>query len=159
MPPLNRELHPQWKRILPGDPQHSLPSQSWADDDFVDLSRYNLGSVAPTADTHERRWQCRRGSIHTLVVLFVFRLARTPRRPGYARVLADLWECCRQLGLQLPQDRPVAAWVMCVARAKVGASVFRRIHAVEGAAGLLRGRIQAQPAPGTGGGRLLSSFT
>ncbi|MDE0105370.1 MAG: hypothetical protein OXN89_23585 [Bryobacterales bacterium] len=64
-----------------------------------------------------------------LLALFVFRLVRTPRRQGYARVLADLWECCRRLGLQRPKHRPVVAWPMCVARAKVGASVFRRIHA------------------------------
>ena len=43
-------------------------------------------------------------------------------------MLGDLWECCRRLGLKLPQPRPVAASSMCIARAKVGAAVIRRIH-------------------------------
>ncbi len=123
-------LHPQWKRILAQGPQPQPPPRPWAEDDFVDMWRDILGSVARAANAHDQRWQRRRRSIHTLlVVLFVFRLVRTPRRQGYARVLADLWECCRRLGLQLPKPRPVAASSMCVARAKVGAQVFRRIHA------------------------------
>ncbi len=122
-------LHAQWKRMLLAAPPRP-PPQPRADEDFVDMWRDILGSVARAADRHDQRWQRRRRSIHTLlVVLFVFRLVRTPRRQGYARVLADLWECCRRLGLELAQPRPVAASSMSVARAKVGASVFRRIHA------------------------------
>ena len=122
-------LHPQWKRILLAGPSRP-PPRPLADDDFVDMCLDILGSVARTANRHDQRWQRRRRSIHTLlVVLFVFRLVRTPRRQGYARALADLWERCRRLGLQLPQPRPVAASSMSVARAKVGASVFRSIHA------------------------------
>ena len=100
-----------------------------ADEEFLAMWRDILGSVAETAAAHDWRWQRRRRSIGTmLVVLFVFRLAHAPRRRGYARVLADMWECCRRLGLELPQPRPVAASSMSVARGKVGADVFRRIH-------------------------------
>ena len=123
-------LHPHWKRILLQGPRPPPPAPPEADEDFLDMWREILGSVARTAAAHDRRWQRRRRSIGTLlVVLFVLRLARTPGRQGYARVLADLWECCRRLGLQLPQPRPVAASSMCAARAKVGVAVFRRIHA------------------------------
>ena len=122
-------LHPRWQRILLAGPPTRPPAAA-VDEDFLDMWRDLLGSVARAADAHDRRWQRRQRSIGTLlVVLFVFRLARAPRQRGYAPVLADLWECCRRLGLKLPQARPVAASSMCAARAKVGAAVFRRIHA------------------------------
>ena len=52
---------------------------------------------------------------------------RPPPR-GDTLILADLWESCRLLGLDLPQPRPVAASSMCAAHAKVGSRVFRCIH-------------------------------
>ena len=89
-----------------------------------------LDSVVREAAAHDRNWQRRRRSLSTLlVVLFVYRLAYSPQPRGYALILADLWECCRRLGIDLPQPRPVAASSMCAARAKVGTGVFRRIHA------------------------------
>ena len=123
-------LHPHWKRILLEGPRPRPPPPPTVDEDFLRMWRDILGSVARTAAAHDRCWQRRRRSIGTLlVVLFVLRLARSPRQRGYGRVLAELWECCRRLGLELPQPRPVAASSMCAARAKVGAAVFRRIHA------------------------------
>ena len=122
-------LHPQWKRILLTGPR-PRPRQE-VDEDFLDMWRDILGSVARAADEHDRRWQRRRRSIRTLlVVLFVFRLVRTPTKRGYTKVLGDLWKCCRRLGLQLSQAHPVAAPSMFTARAKVGVAVFRRIHAL-----------------------------
>ena len=122
-------LHPQWKRILLTGPR-PRPRQE-VDEDFLDMWRDILGSVARAADEHDRRWQRRRRSIRTLlVVLFVFRLVRTPTKRGYTKVLADLWKCCRRLGLELSQAHPVAAPSMFTARAKVGVAVFRRIHAL-----------------------------
>ena len=89
-----------------------------------------LDSVVREAAAHDRNWQRRRRSLSTLlVVLFVYRLAYSPQPRGYALILADLWECCRRPGVDLPQPRPVAASSMCAARAKVGTRVFRRIHA------------------------------
>ena len=121
-------LHPHWKRILLEGPRPPPPPA--VDEAFLGLWRDILGSVARTAAAHDRCWQRRRRSIGTLlVVLFVLRLARSPRQRGYGRVLAELWECCRRLGLELPQPLPVAASSMCAARAKVGAAVFRHIHA------------------------------
>ena len=123
--PLRRD----WQRILLADAPPRPPPRPEADEEFLAMWGEILGSVAETAAAHDWRWQRRRRSIRTmLVVLFVFRLAHAPRRRGYGRVLADMWECCRRLGLELPQPRPVAASSMSVARAKVGAEVFRRIH-------------------------------
>ena len=124
-------LHRHWRRILLEGPPPRPPAPPAADEEFLAMWRDLLGDVARAAAEHDRRWQRRRRSIRTLlVVLFVFRLARAPRNRGYGRVLADLWECCRRLGLELPQPRPVAASSMAAARAKVGAGVFRRIHQV-----------------------------
>ena len=127
-------LHPRWREILLRAPQTAPPPRPpgppQADDGFVRLWRSILDSVVRTAAAHDRSWQRRRRSLNTLlVVLFVYRLAHAPPPRGYARVLADLWESCRQLGLDLPQPQPVAASSMCAARAKVGSRVFRRIHA------------------------------
>ena len=122
-------LHRKWRRILLAGPRPRPPPRPAADEDFLAMWRDILGSVAQAAAEHDRRWRRRRRSISTLlVVLFVIRLARTPAKRGYTKVLGDLWECCRRLGLQLPQPRPVAGASMCIARAKVGAAVFRRIH-------------------------------
>ena len=51
-----------------------------------------------------------------------------PDRQGYALTLAELWEQCRRLGVTLPQPQPVSASSICVARAKIHADMFRRIH-------------------------------
>ena len=62
-----------------------------------------LDSVVREAAAHDRNWQRRRRSLSTLlVVLFVYRLAYSPQPRGYALILADLWECCRRLGIDLP---------------------------------------------------------
>ena len=127
-------LHPRWREILlrgpPTAPLRRPRRPPQADDRFVRMWQDILDSVVREAAAHDRNWQRRRRSLSTLlVVLFVYRLAYSPQPRGYALILADLWECCRRLGVDLPQPRPVAASSMCAARAKVGTGVFRRIHA------------------------------
>ena len=88
-----------------------------------------IGTVVRVAGEYDRQWQQRQRVLNTLlVVLFVFRLVFAPDRQGYALTLAELWEQCRRLGVALPQPQPVSASSICVARAKIHADVFRRIH-------------------------------
>ena len=71
----------------------------------------------------------RRRKVNTLLVaLFVFRLVLAPRLQGYGPTLTELWGQCRQQGLFPPDDTPVSASSMCVARGKVGRRPFLRIH-------------------------------
>ena len=63
-----------------------------------------------------------------LVVLFVFRLVFTHDGRGYAVTLAELWEQCRRLGVDLARPTPVSASSITVARSKIHQSVFKRIH-------------------------------
>ncbi len=70
----------------------------------------------------------RRRTLNTLlVVLFVYRIVFQPDNRGYATVLQELWDHCRDLNLPLP-DQPVTPAAICRARAKVSEDVFLRIH-------------------------------
>ena len=100
-----------------------------AGDGFVELWQELLATAVRVAREHDAEWVRRQRTLNTLLVLlFVFRLVFAPERRGYATVLADLWENCRQLGVALPQARPVSAAAICKARPKVDAAVFRRLH-------------------------------
>ena len=133
-------LHPDWRTILlhgpgaaarPGPlakPRQLVPPPE-AEDRFVQLWQGIIGTVVRVAGEYDRQWQQRQRVLNTLlVVLFVFRLVFAPDRQGYALTLAELWEQCRRLGVALPQPQPVSASSICVARAKIHADVFRRIH-------------------------------
>ncbi len=129
-------LQRAWRTILLHGPQAAArPRQRApqavpeAEDRFVQLWQGLIGTVVRVAGEHDRQWLRRQRVLNTLlVVLFVFRLVFAPDRQGYALTLAELWEQCRRLGVQLPQPQPVSASSMCEARAKVRADVFQRLH-------------------------------
>ena len=88
-----------------------------------------IGTLVRVAGAHDREWIKRRRTLNTLLVmLFVFRLVFAPDRRGYATVLAELWDHCRQLEVALPQPQPVSAAAICQARAKVDEEIFRSAH-------------------------------
>ena len=122
-------LHPRWREIMLRSPP-TAPQRGRR-------GRHRRRPLCAHVAGHPRQrgagggrarpWQRRRRSLSTLlVVLFVYRLAYSPQPRGYALILADLWECCRRLGIDLPQPRPVAASSMCAARSKVGTGVHPR---------------------------------
>ena len=130
-----RPLQADWRTILlEGPPKR--PSRRGqarpvpqAADGFVQLWQELVSTAVRVAREHDVEWVRRQRTLNTLlVILFVFRLVFAPARRGYATVLADLWENCRQLGVELPQARPVSAAAICKARPKVDAAVFRRLH-------------------------------
>ena len=125
-------LHADWRRILQqGPPKAAKPRRSppRAGRRFVQLWQELIGTLVRVAGAHDREWIKRRRTLNTLLVmLFVFRLVFAPDRRGYATVLAELWDHCRQLEVALPQPQPVSAAAICQARAKVDEEVFRSAH-------------------------------
>lgn len=101
-----------------------------ADDPFVHRWQGIIGTVVSVANAHDRVWQQRRRVLNTLLImLFIFRLVLAPDRRGYAITLAELWDQCRTLQIDLPQPRPVAASAMSAARARVDEAVFKQLNA------------------------------
>ena len=125
-------LHADWRRILQqGPPKAAKPRRSppRAGPRFVQLWQELIGTLVRVAGAHDREWIKRRRTLNTLLVmLFVFRLVFAPDRRGYATVLAELWDHCRQLEVTLPQPQPVSAAAICQARAKVDEEIFRSAH-------------------------------
>ena len=106
------------------------PPRFAPDDPFVQLWHDIIGTAVAVAQDHDRVWQRRRRVLNTLLImLFVFRLVFSTGRRGYAITLAELWEQCRVLGVDLPQATPVAASAACNARAKLDEAVFKTLHA------------------------------
>ena len=88
-----------------------------------------LAAIGDRLRRSDREWMQRRRKVNTLLVaLFVFRLVLAPPLQGYGPTLTELWGQCRQQGLFPPDDAPVSASSMCVARGKVGRRPFLRIH-------------------------------
>ena len=56
-----------------------------------------------------------------LIIMFVFRLVQSTQRKGYGITLNELWESCRALNVELPQDHPASAAAICT-DAKAGAA-------------------------------------
>ena len=125
-------LQADWRTILhEGPPPRTRRRRTRppADAGFVQLWQGVLATVTRVAREHDRQWLRRQRVLNTLLVmLFVFRLAFASDRRGYATVLAELWDPCRQLGVDLPQEQPVSAAAICKARAKVAPEVFRQVH-------------------------------
>lgn len=129
-----RPLQADWQALLrqgrpaPARRGRALPLAQ-AGDGFVQLWQELIATAVQVAREHDAQWVRRQRALNTLLVmLFVFRLVFAPQRRGYATVLNDLWQNCRQLGVDLPQPRPVSAAAICKARPKVDAAVFRRLH-------------------------------
>ncbi len=110
----------------PAAPQTAGPG---TEEEFVSMWRRMVETLTRVAQEHDREWLRRQRLLNTLlVVLFVYRLVLAPARQGYAATLAELWEQCRRLDVELPKPTPVSASSMCAARYKVHEQVFLQIH-------------------------------
>ena len=106
-------LEKHWRsRLLNGAPlvkrrRRPVESPTLASDDpFVRLWSDLIGTAVAVAHDHDRVWQQRRRVLDTLLImLFIFRLVFSKGRQGYAITLAELWEQCRGLGVELPKSR------------------------------------------------------
>ena len=60
--------------------------------------------------------------------LSICQLVLSGGRKGCATVLAELWDQCRRLGVELPQPQPVAISSIAKARARMHEDAFRDLH-------------------------------
>ena len=121
---------PDATRKLRKKPVLTPPKTLTPNDPFVQLWGNIIGTVIDVADEFDRQWQQRKRRLNTLLImLFVFRLVFSNNRQGYTTTIAQLWEQCRVMGVQLPQATPVAASAFCAARAKLDEDSFKQLHA------------------------------
>ena len=95
---------PDATRKLRKKPVLTPPKTLTPNDPFVQLWGNIIGTVIDVADEFDRQWQQRKRRLNTLLImLFVFRLVFSNNRQGYTTTIAQLWEQCRVMGVQLPQ--------------------------------------------------------
>ena len=131
-------LTPDFKSILLNGPttppavkpRHpARPAALASDDPFVRLWANISATMVTVANAHDHVWQKRRRVLNTFIVmLFIFRLVFSSSRPGYTITLIELWDQCRVLGINMPQEIPVTAGAVCGARAKIDETVFKTLH-------------------------------
>jgi hypothetical protein len=108
---------------------HKPPKLLGPTDPFVQLWQNIIGTVIHVAHDFDQQWQKRQRVLNSLLImLFIFRLAFSTNKQGYAITTAELWEQCRTLGIELPQPTPVAASAFCNARAKLDEVVFKQLQ-------------------------------
>lgn len=110
-------------------PLISAPEPLKLTDPFVQLWQNIIGTVATVGNDFDRQWQKRQRVLNTLLImLFIFRLVFSKNKQGYAITVAELWDQCRIMGIELPQAKPVAASAFCNARAKLDENIFKVLH-------------------------------
>ena len=125
-------LDVDFRAILKGESKPPKPKRRPAtasSDPLADVWMKIVDAAGRLADEHDGRWMRRRRTLDTLIVmLFVFRLVLSGGSKGYAKVVGELWEQCRKLGIELPQPDPVVASSICKARMKIDESLFLDLH-------------------------------
>jgi len=98
-------------------------------DEFIDLWTRVMSIVSNVAYKYDQQWRQRRRVIDTtLLILLIFRLVFSKNRQGYRTTIDELWLQCREMGIDLPQEPPIAASSFSAARSKLDAEVFREIN-------------------------------
>lgn len=128
-------LIPDYRDILKGTvkPKRAKPKPAGVarNRNLADMWKSILSDLSGLARDYDRKWIRRQRVLNSLlVILFVFRLALTPKTRGYATILAELWEQCRKLGIPLPQPRPVSQSSIAKARRKVNPDLFHDVHRI-----------------------------
>lgn len=112
-----KPARPALKPLLPSDP-------------YVQLWTNIIATVTQVANDFDRQWQKRKRVLNTLLImLFIFRLVFSNTRQGYAITVIELWEQCRTMGIELPQDNPVAPSAFGKARLKLDENIFKELQA------------------------------
>ena len=105
------------------------PPRLTENDPFVGLWRRVIVLLNSVADEFDAQWRQRRRVIDTLLLmLFIFRLVFSKNQQGYGTTIVELWAQCQQMGVPLPQAKPVAASAFCNARKKLDAAIFKTLN-------------------------------
>ena len=99
------------------------------DDPFIHLWQKIISTIGKTCDDFDLKWRKRKRVIDTLLlVLFIFRLVFSKNKQGYNITITELWAQCQLMGVDLPQQTPVAASAFCAARAKLDENIFKSLN-------------------------------
>jgi len=100
-----------------------------SNDPFIQLWQKIICIVNTVSDDFDKQWQKRKRILNSMmVILFVFRLVFSKNKQGYAITINELWDQCRVMNIQLPQQKPVAASAFCNARKKLDEDIFKVLH-------------------------------
>lgn len=100
-----------------------------ANDPFIQLWEKIISTIGNTCDSFDSKWRKRKRLIDTLLlVLFIFRLVFSKNKQGYNITITELWDQCKLLGVDIPQNTPVAASAFCAARAKLDENIFKSLN-------------------------------
>lgn len=103
---------------------------SYEDDaPFVNCWREIVSTIGEVCDEFDLKWRKRKRIISTLLlVLFIFRLVFSKNKQGYKITVNELWAQCNLLGVNLPQNEPVAPSAFCAARTKLDENIFKHLN-------------------------------
>ncbi|MCP4285606.1 MAG: IS4 family transposase, partial [Gammaproteobacteria bacterium] len=98
-------------------------------DPLVALWQRVIVLLSCVAEEFDAQWRQRRRVIDTLLLmLFIFRLVFSKNQQGYGTTIVELWAQCQQMGVPLPQPKPVAASAFCNARKKLDEAIFKTLN-------------------------------
>lgn len=98
-------------------------------DPFVHQWQKIISTIGGICDDFNLKWRKRKRLIDTLLlVLFVFRLLFSKNKQGYNITITELWDQCKLMGVDLPQQTPIAGSAFCTARAKLDENIFKAIN-------------------------------
>ena len=121
-------LKPTKKRLKSQAPAAPIPTLT-EHDPFVRLWQRVIILLGSVADEFDEQWQQRKRVINTmLIMLFIFRLVFSKNKQGYSITIVELWAQCQQMGISLPQAKPVAASAFCIARKKLDEAIFKTLN-------------------------------
>ena len=107
----------------------STPSTLDINDPFVILWQRIIHLVFKLAQEFDQHWQQRRRLINTmLLILFIFRLVFSKNKQGYGITIMELWDQCRLMNIELPQQKPVAPSAFSTARQKLDETLFKTLN-------------------------------
>lgn len=113
----------------PSKKDHPFKTANLPTDSHISLWQKIIIIVSAAADEYDQKWQKRQRILNTLlIVLFIFRLVFSKNKQGYGSTIAELWDYCKKMNINLPQSKPVTAAAMGNARAKLDETIFKTIN-------------------------------